>query len=812
MNIARSARRCSIYFGLFSITVAILISLAQQSANPSILVGVSVVVGFIYTDWLGWFSLHRFLVYILMITGAAIAVGQFLGDLAGNRLLAVGNLLIYVQLPLIFQKKSKRVFEQWGVFLLLELVVAALVNNNVLYGIMMLPILGLGCAAMLSLAHYSSLLRHNESQSESIGWLSSILHWIGRDGAASKAKSGIALAAIEETSPKPSEWRPSFLFGWRYCVLPIALSVLLFSIGYFYTLPRLNVGAYQSENWMSASVGFSEQVSLRYQGEIRQNETPVFRMQMTEESTGREYRPNNPPYIRMTVLHRYMDGPARGIWQKGESAVILDPRHFRTVPSSGEIRDSLQESSDRVIVSVVEKSNFGEPVAAIPPFAYAPQPPGLYLVRRDWRLVDTTDESRAKSFKRRYSFRTYAFRKGEERSLLPETYDTVEEDENTITFNPGRLVKREELTEFPSSLSVILPLRDELLSKTAIEPTDRLSKAFFFEQYLSTNPDFSYSLRITPPVNSRLDPIADFLLNKRKGHCEYFASAFAMLLRSMNIPTRIVIGFRPSDYNELGGYFQVQQKHAHVWVEAFFSKEELRERTFPEPIPDWVTKGMWLRFDPTPAGDGSNARGSFRVPSGQTFSVMQDLWSEMILNMDKTRQSRMLSIFAETSEESYDEFLERAMSFFARLRSSRLIGDLMSPEKWFSWRAAAIISTIGVGFIFLHRAMLWLFPHWTPKISLRRIKSKRTNIDFYDRITRSLKKLGMERVSSQTPREFLEKSKAALGEKGIAFDGPAIANAFYDVRYGGCPLTLEQKKQIETAAMLLEQTKNRRMI
>ena len=70
-------------------------------------------------------------------------------------------------------------------------------------------------------------------------------------------------------------------------------------------------------------------------------------------------------------------------------------------------------------------------------------------------------------------------------------------------------------------------------------------------------------------TTGRLDPVEDFLVNRKKGHCEYFASALALLLRSVNIPSRIVNGFKGGDWNELTETMNVRQKHAHSWVEAF---------------------------------------------------------------------------------------------------------------------------------------------------------------------------------------------------------------------------------------------------
>lgn len=785
-SIELSLRQCSFYFGILAIIIAGLVGLGNESWSLPVIVTVAVITGYVYTDRLGWFSLHRYLVYLLMISGAVVAVGQFLNNTVSNQLIAVGNLLVYVQLPLIYQKKSKRVFEQWGVFLLLELVVAALVNDNVLYGVLMIPVLGVGCAGMMTLAYYTSQVKHSESLSESIGFWSRLMHWMGRESSTSKRSSGVMLYASEPIDRVIAGSRRAW-GGGRTSLIPLTIAVLIFTVGYFYTLPRLQVGAYEAESWVSASVGFSEQVSLRYSGDIRQNESQVFRLQMFNEKTGNEYLPNEPPYIRLTVLHKYYDGPMRGIWQKGDSAVIIDQRYFRQVPKQQEINEAMVAGSDSVIVSVTEKASVGESVAVIPPFSHAPQPNSFYVTRKDWRLIDSSDDSRTRAIKRRYAFRTYGFYGGVERALLPELVDSLEaEEDGDMGERPLRLYRREELTEFPASLSPIIAVRDEILKLCDAEPTNRLARAQFIEQYFASGRDFKYSLRLSPPTNSKIDPIADFLINKRRGHCEYFASSLAMLLRSMNIPTRIVSGFRPGEYNDLGGYFSVQQKHAHVWVEAFFTIDELKRGRLRETIPDWAGKGMWLRMDPTPAGEGSNAGGAVTASPGQTLGVMQEFWSEMILNMDKSRQGNMFSIFAETSEGSYDAIWSQFQQLLDKLRSSRLIGGLASPERWFSWRAAVVISLAGAVSVLAYRLTLWLFPQWTPKLGVARKKrAARTSIAFYNRLIKALKRLGFERASWQTPQEFLAAVREKLEQQSVTFDNRLLAESYYRLRYGG---------------------------
>jgi transglutaminase-like putative cysteine protease len=79
-----------------------------------------------------------------------------------------------------------------------------------------------------------------------------------------------------------------------------------------------------------------------------------------------------------------------------------------------------------------------------------------------------------------------------------------------------------------------------------------------------------------------LDPVLDFLTVHRQGHCEYFASALALLGRSLGIPTRVVGGYRVSEHNDFGGYYLVREQHAHAWVEA------------------WHPELGWQTHDPTP--------------------------------------------------------------------------------------------------------------------------------------------------------------------------------------------------------------------
>lgn len=110
--------------------------------------------------------------------------------------------------------------------------------------------------------------------------------------------------------------------------------------------------------------------------------------------------------------------------------------------------------------------------------------------------------------------------------------------------------------------------------------------------------DYLYSLRV--PESRRTDPIVAFLLQFRRGHCEYFASALALLGRAAGVPTRVVVGYRVTEHSEWGDYDVVRERNAHSWVEAY-------------------TEGsQWVRYDATPASAEELYRGR-SIPRWRTF-------------------------------------------------------------------------------------------------------------------------------------------------------------------------------------------------
>src|ERR1022692_2395752 len=134
------------------------------------------------------------------------------------------------------------------------------------------------------------------------------------------------------------------------------------------------------------------------------------------------------------------------------------------------------------------------------------------------------------------------------------------------------------------SLPPMLDPRIPELARNTVRGLDNdADRAFAVARYLRR----AYGYTLVLPSHEVADPLAYFLFTRKKGHCEYFASAMAVMLRTLGIPSRLVTGFQSGIFNPLTDLYVIRASDAHSWVEA------------------WIPGNGWTTFDPTPAITGN---------------------------------------------------------------------------------------------------------------------------------------------------------------------------------------------------------------
>ena len=127
------------------------------------------------------------------------------------------------------------------------------------------------------------------------------------------------------------------------------------------------------------------------------------------------------------------------------------------------------------------------------------------------------------------------------------------------------------------------------------QPTSLL-KARALEEHLKK--EFLYDTN--SPSGGKPQPVDHFLFESKRGHCEFFSTAMAMMLRELGIPSRNVTGFVGGTYNRFGHYYAVREGDAHSWVEAYIDETHAWQTFDPTPTsgaqPLQETTGAWVYF------------------------------------------------------------------------------------------------------------------------------------------------------------------------------------------------------------------------
>ncbi len=235
------------------------------------------------------------------------------------------------------------------------------------------------------------------------------------------------------------------------------------------------------------------------------------------------------------------------------------------------------------------------------------------------------------------------------------------------------------------------------------------------------------------------DPVDAFLFDSRRGFCEHYASAFAVLLRAAGIPARIVTGYQGGELNPRGNYLIVRQSDAHAWVEA-------------------IVDGAWQRFDPT------GAVSPLRIESGI---------SRALPNADLPLFSRLNDGLLKDVQQLFDAMnhaWRRNLIGFDRGRQHELLRTLkLDPGEL--WQVASIAALAGALWMVL--VLAWL--------NYRRSQRERAAALWSD-VCMRLARAGLPREPHEGPIAFSSRASDRWPDYAIAFH--AIGESYAKLKYG----------------------------
>lgn len=256
----------------------------------------------------------------------------------------------------------------------------------------------------------------------------------------------------------------------------------------------------------------------------------------------------------------------------------------------------------------------------------------------------------------------------------------------------------------------------ELVAQTAISVTTGMetpyAKAKAIETFLRT---YEYDDAIPAPPSDQ-DPIEYFLFQVKRGYCDYYATAMAMMLRYLGVPARTASGYAEGTYDEENGQFWVTDADAHTWVEVFF--------------PNYG----WIEFEPT-AGESPLDRPDAEEVSGNAGAEGAASDPANLSSADNPYQDPF-----------QDELLNQQAG-------SAGATDNSGNSPWWLWALLTPL-LLAVGVFGLRRMQLFGPTVFTPELSPI----------LFERLQRWSERLGLRMHVSDTPYEQARSLGAALPE------------------------------------------------
>jgi transglutaminase-like putative cysteine protease len=530
-------------------------------------------------------------------------------------------------------------------------------------------------------------------------------------------RSGRAASIRARHSNDPQEHR-HLAFSLARVTPALVIMILAGAAGVFVVLPRISSGYLGGYSFgTDFSTGFSDHVQLGQIGQIQQSNAVAMHVQIDGDRTGRydlrwrgvalsefDGRSWSSPRDQFILQRQGDNSFAVPAVEAGIRPTSVGPsRTERGLSPGGESR------SGQLIHYRVLMEPIGTNVFFLAPWGRS--------VSGEYRMLSADSGGAVYDIDSQHAISRY-----EAESELP-----------TSSAEDLRGSRRDYPPQVAATYLRLPPLDPRiprLAAQVAGTGVSSYDQALAVEQYLRTH--FGYTLQL--PRTAVKEPLANFLFERKQGHCEYFASSMAVMLRTLGIPSRVVNGFRSDEFNDLTGNYVVRAKDAHAWVEAYF------------PGYGWQT------FDPTPAGSGGKPQGWRRIEL--YLDAAASFWREWVVNYDSSHQY----VLGQAALSGTRGLWERARlwaggHYESMLRWARSGQERVahSPGRW---------ATVGVGVA----AGIFLLGY-AGRI-LRAIRELRLRAHperapeqaaamWYQRMARSLARRGVQKPVAETPYEFL---------------------------------------------------------
>ncbi len=527
----------------------------------------------------------------------------------------------------------------------------------------------------------------------------------------------------------PRILRSKRVVGRQFIAVTCLLSVpiLLFTVSLFIVFPRVGLSLLLLNRPKSGRmIGFSGKVDLGQIGTLRSDPTIALRVHIPGLSQPAPAR--KAMHLRGTALDHY-DGRS---WTQSSKAT-------RTIATGSELVPLHQmPEPDEDAVIRIDLEPIDPPVLFLPPDAK-----GLRLRTGVTVGPGTTIQVL------RGPEGEYRYQAPNDRGVHYEVYL----HENRLPAFPHlRNSERERYVQLPDDLPP--RIRELAVSWTDGETTD-FAKAKAIEKRLRT--EFVYDL--SSPSGSADQPLDHFLFESKAGHCEYYSTAMAVLLRALDIPSRNITGFIGGTYNRYGEFYAVRQGDAHSWVEAY------------------VEGTGWLTFDPTPPGDALPRSDIDGVLASvrDFFEAVSQRWNQHVLNYDLRQQ---VSLFESLRRRDADpgRFLKRP-------------------------RGRTLLLLLGI-FIVLASLWWWLRrrrrggEEGTELEGRKRTRDETVATNLYQALDRVMSAIGVGRSSATPP---LRHARALVhAEHPHGDEIMSLTERYLDARFGDVPFTLVERREYES--------------